>query len=116
MKIQLCIVAVCALASPALAQDTATGAQITAAISGNTVQGGMVDTGAYTEFYDVDGMIKGEGYTGLWTIKGDTMCFVYGTDPATCYGVAIAEGEVSWILDGAVLGTGLLVVGNPNGY
>lgn len=33
------------------AETLATGAQITAAIGGNTVQGSMVASGAYTEFY-----------------------------------------------------------------
>ena len=43
------------LALPAFAQDLATGDAITAAIADKTVQGSMVDSGAYTEFYAADG-------------------------------------------------------------
>ena len=44
----------------AVAETLATGDQITAAISGNTVQGRMMSSGAYTEFYAADGTIKGK--------------------------------------------------------
>jgi hypothetical protein len=39
-----------AVGSNALAGASATGDQINAAISGNTVQGSMIASGAYTEF------------------------------------------------------------------
>ena len=44
-------------ATPALATS---GAEIQAAISGNTVQGNMDASGAYAEFYAADGTIKGK--------------------------------------------------------
>ncbi len=68
----------------AWAADPATGDQITAAISGNTVQGSMVASGPYAEFYGEDGIIKGKDYTGKWRVEADTMCFQYGTDPESC--------------------------------
>lgn len=101
---------------PAAAQDAATGEAIRAAISGNTVQGTMSDASAYTEFYAADGMIKGKDYTGAWTIEADTMCFAYGTDPATCYGVRITGDLVTWLAAGVDAGTGTLQPGNPNGF
>lgn len=103
------------LATPAFADTHATGDQIRAAVSGNTVQGSMSATGAYTEFYAADGTIKGQGYAGTWTIEGDTMCFAYGEAPE-CWQAAIAGDQITWIKDGATGGTGTIVAGNPNNW
>ena len=99
----------------AQAQDLATGAAIAAAISGNTVQGNMTSLGAYTEFYAADGTIKGDGYTGAWTVEGDTMCFDYG-DGEDCWSVRIDGEAVTWVQNGAEGGTGTIVAGNPNNF
>ncbi|MEQ8602111.1 MAG: hypothetical protein RIB45_02240 [Marivibrio sp.] len=104
-------------ASSAAADDhLASGAEIRAAISGNTVQGSMIDAGAYTEFYAADETIKGDGYTGAWSVDGDRMCFAYGEDPATCWSVAIDGDQVTWVKDGETDGTGTIVPGNPNDF
>ena len=103
-------------ALPAAAQDAATGDTIRAAVTGNTVQGAMSDATAYTEFYEAGGVSKGKDYTGAWTIDGDTMCFAYGTDPATCFGVRIVADQVTWLSEGAESGTGTILPGNPNGF
>jgi hypothetical protein len=103
-------------ALPAFASDLATGEAIRAAVSGNTVQGGMTDTGAYTEFYAEDGTIKGQGYAGSWTIEGDTMCFRYGEDPAACWNARIEGERIVWIQDGAEKGDGTILKGNPNNF
>jgi hypothetical protein len=97
------------------AAELATGEQIRAAIAGNTVQGSMVESGAYTEFYAADGTIRGKDYTGTWTIEGDSMCFAYGEAPS-CWGVRIAGDQVTWVKDGADDGTGTIVAGNVNNY
>jgi hypothetical protein len=106
-----------ALAVPcaAQAQDLAAGADITAAIAGNTVQGSMSASGAYTEFYAADGTIRGQGYTGTWTVEGDAMCFDYGQGK-DCWGVRIDGEAVTWVQDGADGGTGTIVAGNPNNF
>jgi hypothetical protein len=104
------------LATPALSQDLATADAIRAAVAGNTVQGSMLDSGAYTEFYAADGTIHGDGYEGAWTVDGDTMCFAYGEDPATCWQVRLSGDQVAWIQEGAERGTGTIVSGNPNGF
>lgn len=104
------------LSTPAFAQDLATGEAIRAAIAGNTVQGSMTASGAYTEFYDASGTIKGSGYTGAWSIDGDKMCFKYGEDPATCWNVRIEGEGVTWINNGVEEGTGTIQPGNPNNY
>ena len=109
------IVAALLITFPAFAQDAATGDAITAAISGNTVQGSMLSSGAYSEFYGADGVIKGKDYTGKWTINADKMCFDYG-DAITCYGVSIVGDQVTWIGEKGDEGTGTIVAGNSNGY
>jgi hypothetical protein len=113
--IRLSVLALVALTAPAFAETLATGAEITAAISGNTVQGSMTASGAYTEFYAADGAIKGQGYTGTWTVEGDTMCFDYG-EGKDCWGVRIDGEAVTWVQDGADGGTGTIVAGNPNSF
>jgi hypothetical protein len=110
--------AVGSTAGLALAGQTLSGPEITKLVSGNTVQGSMQDSGAYSEYYDEDGTIKGKDYTGKWTVESDTMCFVYkAADPKMCWSVAVNNGEVSWVdAAGKVDGTGAVVKGNPNNY
>ena len=104
------------LALPAAAQDLATTDAIKAAITGNTVQGSMTSSGAYTEFYAADGVIKGKDYTGTWTVEADKMCFAYGTDPATCFGLKLAGDQVIWVGASGDEGTGTILPGNPNNW
>jgi hypothetical protein len=103
-----------AIGNNALAGATASGDQINAAISGNTVQGSMIASGAYTEFYGADGVIKGKDYAGKWRVSGDTMCFQYGEDPEACWQVKLEGDHVTWVKDGKDDGTGTIVKGNPN--
>jgi hypothetical protein len=97
------------------AQDLATGDAIRAAVSGNTVQGSMSASGAYTEFYAADGTIKGADYSGTWTVEGDTMCFTYDAAP-DCWNVRIDGDQVTWVQNGVDGGTGTIVAGNPNNF
>ena len=101
------------LATPTFASDAATGEQIASALIGNTVKGAMSTGEAYTEFYEADGGIKGEGYTGKWSIEGDLMCFNYG-EGNDCLGVILDGGTVTWLRAGVEAGDGMLSVGNPN--
>lgn len=104
------------LTSLASAATMATGAQISASISGNTVQGSMMASGAYTEFYGADGVIKGKDYSGRWRVNGDTMCFQYGQDPEACWQVKLDGNQVTWVKDGKEDGTGTILKGNPNKF
>ena len=104
------------LAVPAQAQELASGAKIKSALAGNTVQGSMQTSGAYTEFYAADGTIKAADYTGSWSIKGDLMCFVYNDDPALCWGVRIDGRAVTWVGAAGDEGTGNILGGNPKGF
>jgi hypothetical protein len=103
------------VAAPAFADSLAMGAQITEALADNTVQGSMMDSGAYTEFYQADGVIKGDGYTAKWSIKDDKMCFDYG-EGDDCWSVRLDGANVTWVKDGADKGTGTIVAGNPNNF
>lgn len=105
-----------AMSGSVIAGAVATGDQINAAISGNTVQGSMVAAGAYTEFYGADGVIKGKDYSGKWRVNGDTMCFQYGQDPEACWQVKLDGNQVTWVKDGKDDGTGTIVKGNPNNF
>ena len=108
-------IATLAFAFPAFAEDLAKGDAIKAAITDKTVQGSMVASGAYTEFYAADGTIRGSGYTGKGRVEGDTMCFDYG-EGASCWGVRLAGDSVTWVKDGKDDGTGTLIAGNPNNF
>ena len=94
----------------------ATGAQIKAAISGNTVEGQMAATGPYAELYAADGTIRAKDYTAKWTIKRDTMCFIYGDDEPLCWSARIEGDRVTWIHSGREEGSGTIKPGNPNNF
>ena len=112
---RLALTASLTLPIAAHAQALATGAEITAAVAGNTVQGNMTASGAYTEFYAADGAIKGKDYTGTWTVEGDTMCFSYGDAP-NCWNVRLKGEAVTWVQNGVDGGSGTIVAGNPNDF
>lgn len=116
MKNVIIASALVALGTPVFAADIISGDQITKLISGNTVQGSMLDSGAYSEFYAKDGTIKAKGYSGKWSVKADTMCFQYGTDPENCWQVEVDHDQVSWVRNGKSDGTGTVVPGNFNNY
>lgn len=104
------------LATPTFAGELATGDAIKAAVAGNTIQGNMTSSGAYTEYYAEDGTIKGQGYTAKWAVEADTMCFTYEGAAADCWNVRIDGDAVVWVKDGVDGGTGTIVAGNPNNF
>jgi hypothetical protein len=75
----------------------------------------MSDGMAYAELCGADGTIRAAGCTGTRSIEGDRMCFDYGEGPS-CWGVAIAGDQVTWLGETGPEGTGTLVPGNPNGF
>ena len=94
------------------------GAEIAALISGNTVEGAMVATGPYQEFYLPDGTIRGSGYTGKWSVVADTLCFAYDpAKPADCWSAAVTPAnEIQWLKDGKIDGTGKATPGNKGNF
>lgn len=104
------------LAHAADPEKLANGAQIRTAIAGNTVEGSMIPSGRYTEFYAKNGVVKSKEYQAKWTIEGDSMCWLYEGQPKDCWRAAIAGTSVKWVKDGKVLGTGTIVKGNPNSF
>lgn len=103
-------------AAPSHAEDEMTGSEIKTLVSGNTVTGAMAESGSYSEFYQADGIIKGNGYTGAWTVSSDSMCFQYGSDPQKCLQVRKTGDEIQWLNGRKIDGTGMLQPGNPNNY
>lgn len=104
------------LAQAADLPPLATGAQLRSAVSGNTIEGSMVPSGRYTEFYASDGTVKGKDYRATWRIEGDTMCWLYPGQPKDCWRASIAGSSVKWVKDGKVLGTGTIVKGNARSF
>lgn len=104
------------VALPVAAEEAASGDAIRAAISGNSVQGSMLASGGYSEFYAPDGTIKGADYSGKWSVAGNKMCFAYGDDPAQCWAVMINGTQVTWFSAGGDEGNGTIKPGNPNGF
>jgi hypothetical protein len=114
-RFALAMTAMLLAAAPALAA-MATGDQITAAVSGNTIQGNMDSSGPYAEHYAADGVVHGKDYKAAWSVEGDTMCWVYEGSPKDCWNVEIDGDQVKWIKDGKSQGTGTILKGNPNGF
>jgi hypothetical protein len=104
------------LACPAQAESLASGDAIRAALSGNSVQGSMLASGGYAEYYAPDGSIHAADYTGKWAIRGDRMCFAYGDDPASCWAAVIAGNHVIWIGTDGEEGSGTISKGNAGGW
>ena len=107
-----------AFALPAFSDTLATGAEIKAALSGNTFQGEASDgEEAFIEFYAEDGTIKGPDYTGKWTIDGDTFCLAYEDEATECLGASISGDTLTWLQkDGSEYDKGKIVKGNPNKF
>ena len=91
-------------------------AEIKAKLVGNTIAGSMVKGGVYLEYLTPNGNVNGKDYKGKWTLEGDNMCFVYGSDPKECYGVRIKGNQVTWVKAGKDEGNGTIVAGNPNKF
>lgn len=98
------------------AAETLKNDALRAVLSDQTIQGSMTKTGPYSEYYQPDGTIKGESYTGKWRVDGDKACFTYDKPPETCWTLAGEGDKVQWMQDGQVLGTGTVHAGNINKY
>ena len=109
------VAALMIMALPASA-GLAKGEAITAAISGNTVQGNMDSSGPYAEHYGADGVVHGKDYKAKWSVEADTMGWVYEGTPKDCWGAEIAGDQVKWVKDGKAQGTGTILPGNPNKF
>ena len=98
---------------PALcAAQELTADEIAEAVGDKTYQGSMT-ADAFAEYYAEDGTIRGDGYTGQWRAMDDMLCFAYGEDPETCWGVIINEPAMTLLKDGEPDGSGMLIDGNP---
>lgn len=96
------------LAMPASAAST--GAEIKAALVGNTFQGGMGGAD-YASYFAEDGTYKDKSGGGKYTIEGDAVCYP-GTDFG-CYQATIKGEMLEWSKDGKSEGSGSILKGNP---
>jgi hypothetical protein len=96
-----------------------TGDSIKSRIIGNTIGGGMADNTRFTEYYAVDGEIRGadgagKPYRGKWSVDGDRMCFQYGEDRPGCFELRLTGTVVEFYTEaGQFAGVGALQAGNP---
>ena len=86
--------------------------EIAVAVGDKTYQGSMT-ADAFAEYYAEDGTIRGNGYTGRWRSTDDMLCFSYGDDSETCWGVIINGPAMTLLKDGKPDGSGMLIDGNP---
>ena len=98
------------------AAELASNDELIKAITGNTVQGSMQASGVYTEYYAEGGEVYGHNYTAKWSIEGNTMCWVYEGSPKDCWNATVIGDQINWMKDGKSLGTGTILVGNPNNF
>ncbi|MGB3316494.1 MAG: hypothetical protein WBB85_19010 [Albidovulum sp.] len=101
----------------AMAADSPSADEITAAVSDHTYQGSMAgpDSG-FAEYYAPDGAIRGDGYSGKWRVEDGLMCFQYGDKPENCWDVTLDGPSMVMLKDGKVDGNGMLVPGNAGGF
>ena len=102
------------LALPVQAAEMANGEQIQAMLSGNTLQG-STGKDAYAEYYDPDGTLRGNGYSGKWKVEGNTGCMDYGGGFSCWTGLIDGNANI-WYKDGKVDAAGMMIPGNPNKF
>ncbi|WP_120497226.1 hypothetical protein [Kiloniella sp. EL199] len=103
-----------AISSSIAKADMASGDEIRNLISGNTLQGAGV-SGIYSEYYDPNGTLRGDGYSGKWKIEGDKGCMDYGSG-FQCWSGLINNNASIWYLNGKPTAVGFMSSGNPNRY
>ena len=105
------------MAAIAVAGSPLSGDGIKMLMSDVTVEGKMNDGSSYSEFYEADGKIKAKDYAGSWTVEGNSMCFVYSSNPKKmCYQIGANASGIDWIHDGKIEGTGTVMKGNVRKY
>ena len=116
---RITIASILALAAiPAIAEiEPSTGAEIEAAIAGNTVDTEIDGAGSSLDYFAEDGEMRNADETDAtwsWTIEDDALCmdFDNGTD---CWELAIAGDNITWLREGTPAGTGEIRAGNPEG-
>jgi len=115
LAVGLSIAALATQTATSQAGDMSSKDEIMAAVSDKTYQGSMLKD-AFVEYYDPDGTIRGEGYSGKWRVEEGTMCFQYGDGAERCFAVEVNGPAMTMYKDGKVDGNGILIEGNPNKF
>ncbi|WP_018173995.1 MULTISPECIES: hypothetical protein [unclassified Thioalkalivibrio] len=112
------ILSILALAvTPAFADlEPATGSEIEAAISGDTVDSKIHGAGRTVDYFAEDGEMLNENdeIESSWTVEDDALCMTFngGSD---CWRLSIEGDSITWLRDGEEAGTGKIRDGNPEG-
>ncbi len=119
-KVTLALSVAAALALTPLqasAGDAPSAEEISTAVSGYTYQGSMsAPASGFAEYYAPDGSIRADGYSGQWRVEDGTMCFKYGEDPESCFGIELQGPSMVLFKEGKIDGNGMLIQGNPNKF
>ncbi len=103
----LAAVMMIAVADAASAMSTAE--EISAALVGNTFQGGMGGSD-YASYFAADGTYRDKDGGGKYTIDGDGVCYP-GTDFG-CYQATVSGDQLEWFKDGKSQGKGAILKGD----
>ncbi len=101
------------LAAAPLAAQMADRERLAAALVGNTFRGDM-GGGGYASYFGADGLYHDAEGSGRYEITEDGVC--YPDTQFGCYQARIEDGALSWSQDGAAMGTGVILEGDPLGF
>ena len=112
-----------AVALPASASELLSGPQILERVAGNTLEGRRLDTGAFIEYYSLEGQVLAQNYEKAWHVEGDKLCFQHASfrsgerDLGDCYRLSLVGDELQWLdPDGKFDGHAQVLPGNTFGY
>jgi hypothetical protein len=94
--------------------EMAKGKEILAAVSGNTIEGKLDSSGAYTEYCTAAGIVYGKDYKAKWSIEDDVLCWTY--QGPHCWRAEITGDQIKLFKYDVMVGAGIIVRGNPNGF
>ncbi len=116
MLIRLALAMTFAAALPLCAETLATGAEIKAAVAGNTLEGYVTDADPFTEFCAEDGTIRSDSDTGTWKVDGDRLCVAYGTPETACWAIKIDGETITYKKGGKDDGSATILKGKPENF
>lgn len=94
----------------------ASGQKIQDVLSGNTLDVGVASRFTDTSYFDTDGTVDSDGYSGYWYVVGDKLCIDYDNDPEKCWSAKVNVDEVTLFYKGRLDAFARIVPGNPNGF
>ncbi len=115
MRSFLIAAVVCLLPLAGAEARMASSTELSEAIVGNTLQGALQGEAQFSEYYTVDGDVRGDGYVGTWSVEGDHLCHQIMPNPKSCWQLEITGSDVKIFKDGKHRGGATILSGNPLG-